>query len=57
MLHHALPVFAIEARSQRAAPGKARPFVAEVDNHQIGRLERAAGIGSAAATCDRLRQI
>lgn len=43
MLHHALPVFVIEARSQRAAPGKARPFgVAEVDNHQIGRLERAA---------------
>ncbi|EJK91163.1 hypothetical protein UUU_19940 [Klebsiella pneumoniae subsp. pneumoniae DSM 30104 = JCM 1662 = NBRC 14940] len=43
VLHHALPVFVIEARSQRAAPGKARPFgVAEVDNHQIGRLERAA---------------
>lgn len=39
--HHPLPVLVIEARSQRAASGKSRPLgVAEVDNHQIGRLER-----------------
>ena len=45
-------------RGASARARQKRPFgVAEVDNHQIGRLERAARIGSAAATCDRLRQI
>lgn len=53
--HHPLPVCVIEARSQRAASGKARPLgVAEVDNHQIGRLERVSRDGGGGRN---LRQI
>ena len=39
--HHALPVFVIKTWSERAAPGKARPFrVAEINNYQVRRLNR-----------------